>query len=170
MAAYGLTPDEAAAMSAERDLSELFEAVAQNGVMPRKVAGWITAQLAPILRERNLTVNRTCLTAERFAALLTALEKERITPQAAREVLAQLLDSNAAFDEIVEKGRFCQLSDTAELAALIEQVLAAHPSDVQDFRNGNAKVQGFLMGQAMKASQGKANPKRLKELLAQRLG
>jgi aspartyl-tRNA(Asn)/glutamyl-tRNA(Gln) amidotransferase subunit B len=170
MATYGLTPDEAAAMSAERDLSELFEAVAQNGVTPRKVAGWITAQLAPILRERNLTVNRTCLTAERFAALLTALEKERITPQAAREVLAQLLDSNAAFDEIVEKGRFCQLSDTAELAALIEQVLAAHPSDVQDFRNGNAKVQGFLMGQAMKASQGKANPKRLKELLAQRLG
>jgi aspartyl-tRNA(Asn)/glutamyl-tRNA(Gln) amidotransferase subunit B len=170
MTTYGLTLDEAAAMSAERDLSELFETVAQNGLPPRRVAGWIAGHLAPLLRERNQSIGHTCLTAKRFAALLNALEKERINTQAAREVLSQLLDSDAPFEEIVEKGRFRQLSDTTELAALIEQVIAAHPSDVQDFRNGNAKVQGFLMGQAMKASLGKANPKLLKELLTQRLG
>jgi aspartyl-tRNA(Asn)/glutamyl-tRNA(Gln) amidotransferase subunit B len=167
---YGLTADEAAAMSAEQDLSELFEAVAQHGLPPRKVAGWVATQLAPALRDRNQSIGQTRLTAERFAALLTALEKEVINTQAAREVLVQLLDSDSSPAEIVEKGRFRQLSDTADLEALIEQVLAAHPSDVQDFRNGNTKVQGFLMGQAMKASRGTANPKLLKQLLAKRLG
>lgn len=169
MTTYGLTPAEAAAMSAERDLSELFEAVAQENLPPRKIAGWISTQLAPALRERNQSVGRTRLTAERLAELLIALEKGTINTQAAREALAQLLDSDASLDEIVEKGHLRQISDTADLQALIDRVVAAHPSDVQDFRNGNAKVLGFLMGQAIKASGGKANPRLLKELLIKRL-
>ena len=170
MEAYGLAADEAAAMSAERDLSEFFEAVVREGVSPRRVAGWISSQLASALKERNQSLDKTYLTAERFAALLTALEKEVINAQAAREVLARLLDSDASLEEILETGGFRQLSDAAGLEALVDRVLADHPTDVQAFRDGNAKVQGFLMGQAMKASQGKANPKKLKELLMKRLG
>ena len=170
MEAYGLTADEAAAMSAERDLSEFFEAVVRQGVPPRRVAGWISSQLASALKERNQGLDGTHLTPERFAALLTALEKEVINAQAAREVLARLLDSDASLEEILETGGFRQLSDAAGLEALVDRVLESHPADVQAFRDGNAKVQGFLMGQAMKASQGKANPKKLKELLMKRLG
>ncbi len=170
MEAYGLTADEAAAMSAERDLSEFFEAVVRQGVPPRRVAGWISSQLASALKERNQGLDKTHLTAERFAALLTALEKEVINAQAAREVLARLLDSDASLEEILETGGFRQLSDAAGLEALVDRVLEDHPADVQAFRDGNAKVQGFLMGQAMKASRGKANPKKLKELLMKRLG
>lgn len=170
MEAYGLTADEAAAMSAERDLSEFFEAVVRQGVPPRRVAGWISSQLASALKERNQGLDGTHLTPERFAALLTALEKEVINAQAAREVLARLLGSDASLEEILETGGFRQLSDAAGLEALVDRVLADHPADVQAFRDGNAKVQGFLMGQAMKASQGKANPKKLKELLMKRLG
>jgi aspartyl-tRNA(Asn)/glutamyl-tRNA(Gln) amidotransferase subunit B len=170
METYGLSPDEAAAMSAERDLSEFFEAVARRGVPPRKAASWIAAQLLPTLRERNTTLAQTCLTADRLAALLEALEKQVIHTQAAREVFGRLLDSDASLEQIVEEGGFRQLSDTADLEALIDRVLAQYPAEVQSFRDGNTKVQGFLMGQAMKACQGKANPKLLKELLAQRLG
>jgi len=169
MTTYGLAPDEAAAMTAERDLSDFFEAVAQYDLPPRKIAGWISTQLVPALRERNRNIDRTHLTAERFAGLLTALESDRINTQAAREVLARLLDSEAPIEEILKKGDFGQLSDTADLKGLIERVLADHPSDVQDFRSGNTKVLGFLMGRAMKASRGKADPKRLKELLTERL-
>jgi aspartyl-tRNA(Asn)/glutamyl-tRNA(Gln) amidotransferase subunit B len=170
MQAYGLTPEEAASMSLERDLSELFEAVVQDGLPPRKVANWITTHLAPALRERNQTVAQTCLNAGRFAALLSMLEKEVINAQAAREVLLELLTREATPEQIVEKGRLRQLSDTAALEALIDRTLADHPADVEDYRNGNAKVVGFLMGCAMKASRGKANPKLLKALLAKRLG
>ncbi len=166
---YGLAPEEASNMSLERDLSEFFEAVVKQGLPPRKVASWMTTHLVPALRDRNQTIRETLLTAGRFARLLSMLEKDMINAHAAREVLLQLLSSGETPEEIVEKGRFRQLSDSTELEALVDRILAEHPSDVEDFRKGNAKVIGFLMGLAMKASQGKANPKLLKELLTKRL-
>jgi len=166
---YGLAPEEASNMSLERDLSEFFEAVVKQGLQPRKTAIWMTTHLFPALRDRNQTIGETFLTAERFARLLSMLEKDLINAHAAKEVLIQLLSSKETLEEIVEKGRFRQVSDTAELEACIDRILAAHPSDVEDFRKGNAKVMGFLMGLAMRACQGKANPKLLKEILAKRL-
>jgi aspartyl-tRNA(Asn)/glutamyl-tRNA(Gln) amidotransferase subunit B len=166
---YGLTPEEAANMSFERDLSEFFEAVVRQGLPPRKVAGWMTTHLVPALRDHNQTVRDTLLTPVRFARLLSMLEKDIINAHAGKEVLLQLLSSEESPEEIVEKGHLRQVSDTTELEALIDRIIAEHPSDVEDFRKGNAKVMGFLMGLAMKASQGKANPKLLKEILTKRL-
>jgi len=170
MDAYALTAEEAAAVSVERDLSEFFEAVVAHALPPRKVAGWIAGQLSSALKERSRSVGETRLTAARFAELLNMVEREVINTQAAREVLTRLLDNDAPLEEIVEKGGFRQISATTDLESLVQRVLADHPADVQDFRNGNPKVLGFLMGQAMKASQGKANPKLLKKMLAKRLG
>src|SRR5512139_4140339 len=166
---YGLTPEEASNMSLERDLSEFFEAVVKRGFPPRKVASWMTTHLVPALRDRNQTINETFLTAERFARVLSMLEKDTINAHAAKEVMIQLLSSKETPEEIVEKGRFRQVSDTTELEALIDRIIAEHPSDVEDFRRGNPKVMGFLMGLAMKASQGKANPKLLREIFTKRL-
>lgn len=170
MEVYQLSVDEAAAMSSEREVSEFFEAVAAHGVAARKAAGWIASQLLPTLRDRNIALTRTHLTAARLAALLEALENGLIHTQAAREVLHRLLDSNASLEQIIEEGGFRQLSDASILEEVIDRLFEQHPDEVQSFRNGNLKVQGFLMGQAMKACQGKANPKLLKELLARRLG
>lgn len=166
---YGLTPEEASNMSFERDLSEFFEAVVKQGLPPPKVAGWMTTHLVPALRDRNQTVRETLLTPVRFARLLSMLEKDIINAHAGKEVLLQLLSSKETPEEIVEKGRFRQVSDATELEAVIDRIIAEHPSDVEDFRKGNMKVMGFLMGLAMKASQGKANPKLLKEILTKRL-
>jgi len=168
--AYGLTPEEASNISFERDLSEFFESVAKQDLPPRKVASWMTAHLLPALRDRNQTIRETLLTPERIARLLSMLEKDVINVQAAKEVLQKLLSSQETPEEIVEKGRFRQVSDTAELEGLIDRIIAGHPSDVEDFRKGNSKVIGFLMGLAMKESRGKANPKLLKEILTKRLG
>lgn len=166
---YGLTPEEASNMSFERDLSEFFEAVVKQDIPPRKVAGWMTTHLVPALRDRNQTIRETLLTAERFTRLLSMLEKDIINAHAAKEVMLQLLSSEETPEEIVEKGGFHQVSDTTELEAFIDRIIAEHPSAVEDFRKGNTKVMGFLMGLAMKASQGKANPKLLKEILTKRL-
>jgi aspartyl-tRNA(Asn)/glutamyl-tRNA(Gln) amidotransferase subunit B len=169
LSAYGLAPEEASNMSLERDLAEFFETVVKQGLPPRKVASWMTTHLVPALRDRNQTIRETLLTAERFARLLSMLEKDMINAHAAKEVLLQLFSSKETPEEIVEKGRFRQVSEPSELEALVDRILSEHPSDVQDFRGGNAKVMGFLMGLAMKASQGKANPKLLKEILTKRL-
>jgi len=168
-ATFGLNPEEASAMSAERDIAEFFEAVVVCGPPPRKAAGWIGSHLMPVLKERNLALGATHLGAERFAALLDALEKQQINHQAARQVLVQLVDSPVSLAQILENGDFGQICDSTDLETLIERVLAAHPADVRDYRNGNAKVEGFLMGQVMKASRGKANPGRVRQLLAQQL-
>lgn len=166
---YGLTSDEASNMSREQDLSEFFEAVARENLPPRKVANWMTAHLIPLLKDNNQRIQNTPLTPKRFASLLSMLETNVINANAAKEILIKLLSNDQSPEEIVEKGRFLQVSGNAELEALIDRILADHLSDVEDFRNGNTKVMGFFMGLAMKASQGKANPKLLKEILAKRL-
>lgn len=166
---YGLTPEEASNMSLERDTSEFFETVVAKGVSPRKAASWISIHLLPALRERNQTIEETTLTAEGFSKLLSMLESNVVNAHGAKEVLLKLLASSETPEEIVEKGGYKQVSDTDELEALIDRIIAEHPSDVSDFKNGNAKVMGFLMGLAMKASQGKGNPKLLKEILIKRL-
>ena len=167
---YGLTPEEAAGMSQERDMSEFFEEVVRKGLPVRRVASWIVTHLMPALRDRNQTIRETTITTNRFAELLTMLESGVINAHAAKEVLLQLLSDDQSPEEIVEKGSLRQVSDTAELEGLIDKILADHPSDAEEYRQGNAKIMGFFMGLAMKASQGKANPKLLKEILTKRLG
>jgi aspartyl-tRNA(Asn)/glutamyl-tRNA(Gln) amidotransferase subunit B len=166
---FNLSHEEALNMSQERDISEFFEVVVKQGLTPKNAANWITAHLVPALRERNQTIRDTMLTPMRFSALLFMLEKDIINAHAAREVLLQLLTSNESPEEIVERGRFRQVSDTAALEALVDCIIEEHPSDVDDFQKGNTKVIGFLMGLAMKASQGKGNPKLLKDILLKRL-
>jgi len=169
MADFGLSASEAFSMSQERDVAEFFEAAVKQEVTPRKAATWITGHLTPALRDRGQGLPDTCLTPERFAGLLLLLDQERINAGAAREVLVKMLDDEAPPEQIVTRDGFQQVSDADRLEAIVEAILAEHPDDVADYQKGNAKVLGFFMGLAMKASQGKANPKRLKEILSKRL-
>ncbi len=169
MKEYGLSPDEALAMSVERDISEFFETTVKQGLPPRKVTNWISTHLVPALKDRNQTIGETALSAERLARLLALIEKGVINAHRAKEVLLQLLQSDESPDELIEKGHFRQVSDTSELETIIDSIIAEHSADVEDFRKGNEKVVGFLMGLAMKASKGKANPKLLREMLIKRL-
>jgi aspartyl-tRNA(Asn)/glutamyl-tRNA(Gln) amidotransferase subunit B len=109
------------------------------------------------------------VTPERLAGLLTLLARDEINANAARDVLVALFESDASAETIVNERGFRQISDADELGALIDQVLAAEPAALADVRNGVGKAMGFLIGQVMQASQGKANPKLIKELLAKKL-
>jgi aspartyl-tRNA(Asn)/glutamyl-tRNA(Gln) amidotransferase subunit B len=169
IADYDLAANDAFAMSQERDVAEFFEAAVKKDVAPRKAAIWIITHLMPALRDRSRLLADTLLTPDRFAGLLALLDQDRINAGAAREVLLQMLGKNDGPEELVAAGGFQQVSDAAQLETLVNRIIADHPADVADFQKGNQKVFGFLMGLAMKASQGKANPKRLKEILSERL-
>jgi aspartyl-tRNA(Asn)/glutamyl-tRNA(Gln) amidotransferase subunit B len=169
MADYGLAAAEAHVISQERDTAEFFEAAITHHVIPQKAGVWIITHLMPALRDRNQTLCETRLTPERFSGLLNLLDSERINAGSAREVMMQMLDKDGAPEDMVAAGGFQQVSDADALENLVETIIADHPKDVADFKNGNPKVFGFLMGLAMKASQGKANPKRLKEIFSERL-
>ena len=169
VAQHGLTREEAVLMSSERDLSEYFEEVVNLDVPPRTAAHWIATQFLPALRERNQTLTDTSVSPERFAGLLGMLARDQVNAKSAREVLTRLLDSDQTPEAIVEQYGFKQVSETSELGVLVDRVLAENISAANKFRSGNTRVLGFLIGQAMNASQGKANPKLVREMLIERL-
>ena len=166
---YGLTADEALFMSAERDQAEYFEALVGLKITPRTAAHWLSTQLLPALKERRQSPAETPVTPARLAALLAIMEREEINANAARAVLARLFESDRDPAAIVAEEGFRQVSDSDELAGIVQQVLAANPAAVEDYRNGAAKAVGFLIGQVMQASKGKANPKRVREILTAKL-
>lgn len=168
-AQYALSADEALLMSAERDLAEYFEAVVARKIAPRTATHWLATQLLPALKERNQGLAETPVTPGRLAALLAMLEKEEINANAAKAVLARLFESDQDPAGIVAEAGYRQVSDSGELAGIVEQVLSANPSAIDDYHRGIGKALGFLIGQAMQASKGKANPKLLREILTAQL-
>lgn len=166
---FGLTREEAVMMSGERDLSEYFESVVGQGIRPKTATHWLTTQFLPALRDRRQTPADTTVKPDRFAGLLSMLEREEINANAARDILNRLFETDETPSAIVEKAGVRQISDASALEGIVEKVLAANPSAVADFRNGVSKAMGFLIGQAMQASGGKANPKVIRDILAKKL-
>mgnify|MGYP001029483225 CR=1 FL=1 len=168
-AAYGLSDEEARFLCAEVEVADYFEAVAREGVAPRLAMHWIATQLLPALKERKLDPGRSPVGPVRLAALLGMLAREEVNAGAAREVLLEMFDSDEAPEAIVGARGLTQQSDAGQLEALADQVLSQHPEAVQDIRRGQGKAIGFLIGQVMQASGGRANPRVIRELLHRKL-
>ncbi len=166
---YGLLDDEAAQMSAELDVAEYFEALAKQSIQPRTAAQWVASRLIPALREKGQQMAETTVTPERLATLLRMIEQDKITAKAARQVFDLMLDSDQSPESIVEEHGFSQIGESDELAAMLDSVLAEHADAVENYRNGKTEAAGFLVGQVMRVSKGKANPKLLREMLEARL-
>jgi aspartyl-tRNA(Asn)/glutamyl-tRNA(Gln) amidotransferase subunit B len=130
---------------------------------------WMATQLLPALRERKLDPGRSPVGPGRLAALLGMLSRGEIHSGAAREVLLRMFESEEAPEAIVNAGALRQESDAGHLAALVDQVLSYHPAAVRDIRRGQGRAIGFLIGQVLQASGGRANPRVVRELLHQRL-
>ena len=147
---HGMTGEEAAFLSSDAEVAGYFEELVGQGIAPRTAMHWLTTQLMP-------------------AVLLKMLSNNEINANAAREVLAHMFDSDDSAEAIVTARSFRQVSDTATLDTLIDKVLNEQSAAVADLRNGQGKAMGFLIGQVMQASGGKANPKMIRELLTKKL-
>lgn len=170
VAQHGLSAEEAAFLSSDPEVAVFFEALIAQGIEPRTAMHWLATQLLPALKERRQELGNSTFTPARLAVLLKMLSREEINANAARKVLLVMFDSDEPPDAIVAARGFRQLSDAASLDTLIEQVLKAHPEAVISVRDGQGKAIGFLIGQVMHSSGGKANPKIVRELLARRIG
>jgi aspartyl-tRNA(Asn)/glutamyl-tRNA(Gln) amidotransferase subunit B len=166
---YGFSAEEATYLSSDPEVAAYFEGVIKVGVAPRTAMHWLTTQLLPAVKDRGQELGQSKVTPVRFAALLKMLSKDEINANAARDVLAHLFDSDETPEAIVSAKGFKQVSDRGELDAMIDKVLEEQPAAVADFRSGQGKAMGFLIGQVMQASGGKANPKIIRELLAKKL-
>jgi len=170
---YGLPAYDAELLTGRKDIADYFEAALKTHANAKAVANWIAGDLFRVLKERKLddrlTITKWPVRAAQIAEMVRMIDEGQISGKIAKTVFDAMLDSERGPREIVAEKGLEQVSDTGSIEAAIEQILAAHTKQVADFQSGNEKILGFLIGQIMKATQGKANPQKVNEILRQKL-
>ncbi len=172
IAEWQLAANDAVALAENRARAEYFEtavAAAAGKVSPRAVANWMVGEVFRLLNESGIAVDAIKFTPADFVRLIALVESDTINRLAGKEVLAEMWQSGAKPDAIVEKRGLKQISDTGALDAIITQVLAENSDAAAQFKAGKEKILGFLVGQVMRHSRGKANPKMAEKLLREKL-
>ncbi|MGD9616992.1 MAG: Asp-tRNA(Asn)/Glu-tRNA(Gln) amidotransferase subunit GatB [Alphaproteobacteria bacterium] len=164
---YGLRPEDADVLVAERATAEYFEKVAA-GRDPKAAANWVVGDLFGALNRLGLGIEQSPVAPDRLGALLDLIADGTISGRIAKDVFAGMIDTGEMPAAIVERRGLRQVSDTGAIEAAVEAALAAHPAQVAQYRS-NPKVLGFFVGQVMKATGGKANPALVNERLRKRL-
>ncbi len=167
---YGLNAYDAGVLTATRELADYYEAVVKVADCDAKLcANWVMGDLAAALNKAGLDIGESPVQPERLAGLVRRIADDTISGKMAKEVFETLWTSADAADAIIERQGLKQITDTGAIEAIIDQIIAANPDQVAGYRAGKEKLFGFFVGQAMKATQGKANPAQLNELLKQKL-
>ncbi len=167
--AHGLSAYDARVITATRGMADYFEAVVRVGADPKKAANWMMGDLQALCTETRVEVDACAVCPEDLAAMIGLIENGTISGKIAKEVLAAMFETGKHPKEIVEEKGLVQISDSSELEGIVQQVLDANPNQVEQFRSGKDQVKGYLMGQVMKASRGKANPKLASQILEKAL-
>ena len=166
---FGLSDFDVETLTSSRELALWFEEAAAQSKEPKKVANWILAELLAVLKEQELTVSQLKIGPGHIASLVDAVQEGRITSKQAKEVFAEMLESAALPADIIKARGMEQVSDMGAIEALVEQVIAENPKAVEDFKGGKTNVLGWLTGQVMKKSAGKANPATATALVKEKL-
>ncbi|HEY8519210.1 MAG TPA: Asp-tRNA(Asn)/Glu-tRNA(Gln) amidotransferase subunit GatB [Gammaproteobacteria bacterium] len=171
MEQYALSAYDAGVLTAERELADYYEAVvAATRATPKTAANWVMGDLTGALNREGLDIGRSKVPAATLAQLLDKIEDGTISGKIAKEVFEALWESGGGdVTEIIKSRGLEQITDTASIAALVDQVIAAHPAQVEQYRAGKTQVLGFFVGKVMQASKGKANPQEVNRILKARL-
>lgn len=169
MSQYELSFNDASQLVSSLDLADYYEAAAKAANNPRAASNWIRSELLRELETANKTASESPVTPEELGALIRALDEEKINGKQAKEVLVDMFKTGKGAEETINTLGFVQLSDTGEIEKIIDEVIANSPKQLEQYRSGKEALFGFFIGQTMKASQGKANPKVVNELLKEKL-
>ena len=168
VAEYGLSAYDAEVLAAERATAEYFEAAAA-GRDSKAAANWVMGELFGALNRKGLGIDRSPVAAGQLGALIDLIAGGTISGRIAKDVFAEMVETGADPGAIVEAKGLRQLSDAGAIESAVDAVLAAHPAQAAQYRT-NPKVLGFFVGEVMRATQGKANPALVNELLRKKLG
>jgi aspartyl-tRNA(Asn)/glutamyl-tRNA(Gln) amidotransferase subunit B len=167
---YGLRPDDVHVLVSSRDLADYFEAVAAATAGEAKLAAnWVIGELSAALNRDGIDIGDSRIDAAALAALLDRIADNTISGKIAKDVFEAMWQGEGGANEIIETRDLKQISGPGELEAIVERVIAECPEQVQQYRDGKTRVLGFLVGQVMKATQGKANPGQVNEILRGKL-
>jgi len=165
---YGLKAADIEVLTSSRATADYFEAMAAEGDA-KLAANWVCGELSAALNRDGLDITESKITATALAGLLTRIQDNTVSGKIAKEVFAAMWENGGDADAIIEAKGLKQITDTGAIEAAVDQVIADNPEQVQQFRDGKDKVLGFFVGQVMKATQGKANPGQVNQLLRDKL-
>ena len=166
---YGLSDYDAGVLTASREMAEYFEAVAKASGDAKLAANWVTGDLQALLNKNNWELTQSPIQADRLAVLIKRIIDNTISGKIAKTVFEAMLEDSARVDEIIAAKGLKQVTDSGAIESLVDEVIANNPEQVQQFRDGKEQVLGYLVGQAMKLSQGKANPGQVNQLLREKM-
>ncbi|HYD65029.1 Asp-tRNA(Asn)/Glu-tRNA(Gln) amidotransferase subunit GatB [Azospirillum sp.] len=165
---YKLSAYDANVLVNEKAKADYFETVAK-GRDAKQAANWVTVELFGALNKAGLEIEQSPVSAENLGGLLDLIADNTISGRIAKEVFAEMFETGEKPADIVEKKGLRQVTDTGAIEATIDQILAANADKVAEYKSGKDKLFGFFVGQAMKATQGKANPAMVNEILQKKL-
>jgi aspartyl-tRNA(Asn)/glutamyl-tRNA(Gln) amidotransferase subunit B len=166
---FGLSEYDAGVLVASREMAEYFELVATRSGDAKLAANWVSQDLQALLNKHGWELGDSPIQAERLADLIARIKDKTISGKIAKTVFEAMIEDSASVDAIIEAKGLKQVTDTGALESLVDQVIAENPDQAQQYRDGKVQVIGFLVGQCMKLSQGKANPAQINELLRSKL-
>jgi len=162
--------ETATTLTSSRQLADFYEAVVKSsGCEAKLCSNWITVNLLAALNKADIDINQSPIDTEQLAGLLKRIEDNTISGKIAKQVFDALWDSTATADDIIEENQLKQLTDSGAIEAIIDKIIADNPAQVEQYLSGKDKVFGFFVGQAMKATQGKANPGEVNKMLKDKL-
>ena len=168
---FGLSEYDADVLTSQKPMADYFEKMIVNNTNHAKLcANWIMGELSASLNKHQLELVDAPITADDLSLLVNRIGDDTISGKIAKDVFKAMWDGEGSADEIIEAQGLKQMSDTGAIEAIVDEIIANNAPQVAQFKSGNEKILGFFVGQAMKATQGKANPKLLNEMLRKKLG
>ncbi|AIF50998.1 Asp-tRNA(Asn)/Glu-tRNA(Gln) amidotransferase subunit GatB [Pelosinus sp. UFO1] len=169
MDAYGLSEYDANVITASKSMADYFDQSVQANGDAKTVANWLMGEVSKHLNNEGISILECPVSPEQLTELLALIEKGTISNKIAKAVFEEMWASRKAPEVIVKEKGLVQISDTSEIVAIVDGVIAANPQSVADFKAGKDKAIGFLVGQIMKQTKGRANPDMVNSLLRERL-
>ena len=160
---------EAVTNTESSNLADYFEEVAKHTGNPKSASNIVLSEVLRVLNEQSIDIGEFSITPERLAELVALKDGDKINSSAMQQVFNAMLDSDKSPQALAEEMNLIQVSDTGFLEPIVDEIIATNPDEVQRYKEGKKQLMGFFVGQAMKASRGKANPKLVTEMVTKKL-
>jgi aspartyl-tRNA(Asn)/glutamyl-tRNA(Gln) amidotransferase subunit B len=165
----GLSSYDARVLTDDRAIAEFFEATVAAGASAKPAANWLMGDISAYLNNEKMGISEIALTPDSLAEMIDLIEANTISNKIGKDILPELLTKGGSAKELVESKGLIQISDTGAIEAVIDEVIAANPDELAKYKAGKTKLLGFFVGQVLKKTQGRADPKLTNQLLAKKL-
>ena len=160
---------DALIISSDKELAQFFEEMLKSGASPTTSVNWLNTELLGRLNKSGYSITESPISGKKLGELVSKIDSGTINGKAAKDILNVLMEEDRDIDELIESMGLAQISDDGAILQIIDDILSKHQDKVEEYRAGKVKLIGFFVGQVMKASRGSANPKKVNQLLRERL-